>query len=841
MNVCVSCGAANRPVAKFCKHCGSEFKPPDTGILLGSLVGLEPLREVLQGIQAEAEGRRRAGRQVRQRNSMLIIGESGTAKSRLGPLIAQVLYNLQLVKKAQPVIVNALQQDELDSQKLAASFARARDGVMFIDNAQLLLSDKGEPLPPFHQLIHLMEGSELDPVVVMAGLPVRLLSFWQQEDLRNFQKHFQHMINIPDYTPAELAEIAAQALGAMGFTLPDDTRQQLLMRMRWLYRDIKSGKSKIRTMNGRLALDEAADMESAYYARSGSDNVLLPADVSGPADRVKSIDEIMAELDGFIGMDNIKTEIRRLHKLIQSNRMRQSMGLGRAGEAKLAEHFVLTGNPGTGKTTVARSLGQVFEALGVLSSGHVVEVDRSKLIGEYQGHTAAKVIAACKQAEGGVLFVDEAYGLVNGDNDNFGKEAVDTLLKRMEDDRGKYVVIAAGYDKEMQEFLRSNSGLRSRFAHFYHLEDYSPEELTAIFELLASAEKFTLGEGTREKVKAYFAALCARKTRDFANGREARNLLGTVLREQSDRLSGLETPPDAGMLSTLLPEDVPEASTGSSGDLQAAMAELEAMIGLQGVKNAVRRLEAALARERVLGRNKPLTRHFVFTGNAGTGKTTVARLMARIFNGMGLLPTDRVIEVTRQELVSAYRADTPKQTNKAIDNAMGGVLFIDEAYSLLPPNSSGDPGIEAINTLLKRMEDDRGKFIVIAAGYSREMQVFLDANSGLRSRFTDTVEFADYNGTDMHCIFQRLCEADGLGTEPGFDEALADYLDGVFANRDANFGNGRTVRKLFDKVCGACAARVASLNLPESEQPAAMRLLTLADLNDAMSQMGDDE
>jgi SpoVK/Ycf46/Vps4 family AAA+-type ATPase len=411
----------------------------------------------------------------------------------------------------------------------------------------------------------------------------------------------------------------------------------------------------------------------------------------------------------------------------------------------------------------------------------------------------------------------------------------------MEDDRGKYVVISAGYDKEMQEFLRSNPGLSSRFAHVLHLDDYTPEELTAIFELLASGEMLRLGPGTRDKVNAYFSALCARKTREFANGREARNLLGTVMREQSDRLSDLDAPPDTEMLSTLMPEDVPEASTGSDSDLQAAMTELEAMIGLKGVKDTVRRLEAALARERVLGRNKPLTRHFVFTGNAGTGKTTVARLMARIFNGMGLLPTSRVIEVTRKDLVSAYRADTPQQTNKAIDNAMGGVLFIDEAYSLLPPDSRGDPGIEAINTLLKRMEDDRGKFIVIAAGYSREMQVFLDANSGLRSRFTDTVNFEDYDGTEMHCIFQRLCEADSLSTEAGFDDALTDYLNGVFANRDANFGNGRTVRKLFDKVCEACAARVAELNLPENEQSAAMRLLTRADLSDAILQIGDEE
>ncbi|CAM4014127.1 AAA family ATPase [Roseateles saccharophilus] len=830
MKACASCAGANRPGAKFCKFCGTGLAAPTAAQTLASLVGLDNLRAALDAIRLEAEGRRRSGRDPRRALALLIIGDSGTAKSQLGPMLASVLHDLQLVARVQPVVVNGLQQDDLDSQKLAAAFSKAKGSVLFVDNAQLLLSPQGEPQAPFNQLMHLMEGSPLDPVVVMAGLPSGLEAFCQRAASRNLLGRFSHVFRIADYLPEQLAQICANALLGNSFSLPDDTRGQLLMRMRWLYRRLKSGGPDIRAVNGRLALDEAAEIERRYYTRGGSDNVLLPEDMGKDVDRVKSIEEIMAAVDDLIGMGSIKTEMRTLHRDIENNRLRASLGLAGDEDDKLAYHFILTGNPGTGKTTVARKLGEVFEALGVLPTGHVVEVDRSKLVGEYQGHTATKVVAACKQAEGGVLFVDEAYALVQGNNDSFGREAVDTLLKRMEDDRGKYVVIAAGYDGEMQEFVRTNPGLKSRFKRTYHLDDYTPDELTEIFNVQAAAKRYTLGAGTRERVLAFFAARCARKTGDFANGREARNLFDDVRSAQSGRLSRQGRAPDAGEMVVLLPEDVPGVATGSPQTLAAALGELQALTGLQEVKDAVSRLAATLNRERVLGSNKPLERHFLFLGGPGTGKTTVAKLMGRVFHGLGMLPTDRVVEVTRTDLVAGYVGQTAKLTDQFIDKAMGGVLFIDEAYGLLPRGAQGDFGIEAVNTLLKRMEDDRGKFVVVAAGYHREMKEFLDSNSGLKDRFSDTINFTDYGPSELQQIFISMCDAEGCQRAPGFDDVLSERLRALHAARTVNFGNARAVRRLFNDVKSACGERVTALQLSEAEQPAAMRLFTPADL-----------
>ncbi|WP_417068900.1 AAA family ATPase [Niveibacterium terrae] len=829
MSSCTACHADNRDIARFCKRCGKALEAPKADTLLGGLVGLDSIRKVLLEFEQTIEGMRLAGLQPCLPFSTLIIGDSGTAKSRLGALIAQVFASLNLTKQAAPVIVNALQADELESKRLQSQMEAAKGGVLLIDNAHKLVDDKGDPLPPFNQLMQRIELSPCDPVVVFAGLPYGLKEFVDKAEHRNLVGRIQNVFRIPDYDPEMLARIAIEQLYRHGFSLDDEMREQIVMRMRWLYRRIKSGDVSIRSINGRLALDEAKAIESAYYRRQVTDRVLVLTDIQGEVERRKPIEEILSELNGFVGMTSLKQEVVMLHKDIETSRLRQKLGIGGGDDSQHAYHFTLTGNPGTGKTTIARVLGEVFEALGVLPSGHVVEVDRSKLVGEWQGHTATKVNAVCDQAIGGILFVDEAYALKQGSNDSFGQEAIDTLLKRMEDDRGKYVVIAAGYRNEIQEFLNSNPGLQSRFQRAFHLNDYTPTELTEILEKLAEKEKLCLRAGAHEQVLAFFEDRCARKTKDFANGREARNLLARIKRAQAERLRQSEGLPDMASLTTLEAADVPGVRTGSGESLDLIMAELDAMIGLGNVKEAVRDLQASLQRGRALKLSKPLAQHFLFTGNPGTGKTTVARVLARVFHALGMLPTDKLVEVDRSNLVGQYQGDTAKLTARVCDDALGGVLFIDEAYAL-KKDGQDSFGQEAIDTLLKRMEDDRGKFVVIAAGYTKEMQIFLDSNSGMRSRFTDIIEFPDYTPEEMWRIFAALAVADSVHFKDDFSAALQAYFKELHARRQPGFANGRTVRQAFEKLCRAQSRRVQELNLSGEELRSALLELTVADL-----------
>ena len=535
----------------------------------------------------------------------------------------------------------------------------------------------------------------------------------------------------------------------------------------------------------------------------------------------ESLDELIAELNSYTGFESVKAKVQELVNFLKVQRLRQDRGLH---ADPISYHQVFYGNPGTGKTTIARLLARIFKALNILSEGHLVETDRSGLVGGYLGQTALKVQEKVKEALGGVLFIDEAYSLYERDGDMYGTEAVATLLKLIEDHRDDLIVIVAGYKHKMNKFLDSNPGLRSRFNNYLYFADYTPAQLVEICGKMAETSSFELSDAARKNLLALFKEAYSKRDETFGNGRLARNIFEQAIRRQHNRVATIANI-NTERLSVIEDVDIPLEFSADGGltdteeqsrSLDELLNELNSMTGLEAVKSDVARLVSSLQIQQLRQAKglttAPVSRHLIFTGNPGTGKTTVARLLAQIYKALNILSRGHLIETDRSGLVAGWLGQTALKVQDVVKQARGGILFIDEAYSLAGGRRGMDEfGEEAISTLLKLMEDYRDDLIVIAAGYTNEMQHFLDTNPGLQSRFNKYLHFEDYNHIQLGEISEKFTKDQGYHMTQSAREKLLAHFQKLCANKDEKFGNGRLARNIFEQTISNQNSRVISL------------------------------
>ena len=551
-----------------------------------------------------------------------------------------------------------------------------------------------------------------------------------------------------------------------------------------------------------------------------------PATAEAPYDAEAELKKALDELDSLVGLEGVKAEVRKIVNKEKVDAARKAQGLPVAPRSL---HMVFTGNPGTGKTTVARLVARIFRALGVVEKGQLVEVDRSGLVGRYMGETATKTSEKIDEAIGGVLFVDEAYQLCTSDTDDYGKEAIATLLKRMEDDRGNLIVIAAGYTDEMRDFLGANSGLASRFAIKIEFADYTASELAKIFRQQVAKNRYALSPELDAGLEDAIVKLTRRRDKTFGNARFARQLFEDATGRQADRIAEAGTL-EGEALATLELCDLgigEKAEDVRAPAIEDVLAELDGLTGMKDVKDEVKRLIATCRANKLREANgleaATMSYNFVFTGNPGTGKTTVARILAKAFRALGILERGHLVETDRSGLVAAYAGQTALKTQKLIDSAVGGILSIDEAYQL-NQGQNDTYGSEAVATLLKRMEDERGRMVVIIAGYKDEMKRFFELNSGLESRFGRELFFPDFSTKDLASIFRQTANRNRYMLSADVDRWIEPYIAMLTKDRDRNFGNGRWVRNLFEKTVERQSMRIVELDNPSAEELVTIRM-----------------
>ena len=525
------------------------------------------------------------------------------------------------------------------------------------------------------------------------------------------------------------------------------------------------------------------------------------------------LEEQLQKMDNEKAMDRLRKLLGMEGIIAQFERYLADMRACRESNEKFRKHMVFMGNPGTGKTTVARIFADVLREEGLLNNGRLHQVTVGDLVGQYVGQTRVKTQEVCQRARGGVLFIDEAYGLYQsgeadsgggGGSNQFGQEAIEVLLQFMENDETS-LVIMAGYPKEMEDLLKNgNAGFNSRIGEQgrFNFEDYSPDVLLRIALAKMKGAEYT--EQFSKNLHAIFSALFRFKDKDWANARTAENTISKI--KSNYRALQLSGPYD----SNAIPDDLMRLIRVLTPDEEAELKkELNDMIGLAKVKTELDNIFDVAKANRIrlekLGADQVMPDlTFVFEGNPGTGKTTVARLMGKILAGYGVIKSGEVKEYCKGQIVSPIRGGSVKNVNKMFDECIGRVLFIDEAYTLAEPDCK-----DAVDQIVQNMTDSKyqGKMAIIMAGYPGDMQKLMNVNVGLERRFKYRVQFDDYTNEELVQIYENFAARKQLILSEGCESKILEWFKAQ--PRGGNFGNGGLAEKLHKEVEARCGKRLS--------------------------------
>ncbi|GAA4298377.1 hypothetical protein GCM10023178_02150 [Actinomadura luteofluorescens] len=745
---------------------------------------------------------------------MLITGPEGTGKRTAAEIVERLLARAGIVREALYISDQVFASLSVSDAVLWLQ-ARVRDCM---ENRMLLVVTDLERLASYdrcgpatiEELRQLVTRFRSLDVVVLSrpGADRRLLEI-NPALVRAFK-----VARTRDFTQLELGELFRRAVTEHGFEVdPPIVREagRLLART----------PPHLNLRNARLAahLAELCITNAQPRSRSGQPEILhsdLPVQLTTPG---AEITDPLAELATCVGITSVKREISTLVVEAKATQLRQEAGLGHNTSSR---HLVFTGNPGTGKSTVARIVGRLYNELGMLGSGHLVEVNPRDLIGSPYEQSSSKARQLIQKSAGGVLLVSDAHEIDPADSEA-GREAINTLIAAIKANPDQVILVR----EKIEDLLRSSPILTQLFTQIISFPDLTEHELAEVFATRAAAAGFRLGEGVLDHI--YTLISQTPKGRRRNNARIAIDLLDRTIARQSHRVLMSGDPDSDDALNLLLVGDLPEqliptTLAAVSGD---PLAQIHRLIGLDKIKAEIDLLIAevkANQMRRTAGAPSPLpARHMAFAGNPGTAKTTVARLVAAVYAQLGLLSSGHLVEVSRADLVAEFIGQTAPKVRATVERALGGVLFIDEAYSLVAGGSDQrDFGHEAVAELLRLMEEYRSDLVVIVAGYENQMADLLESNPGLASRFPKVLHFPDYSNEELVEIFTVMSEDAGLILEPGAVEGVRLLLRGI--HQEARHGNARFMRNILERAVAIQSMRIVSADNVSSEQTRTLRL-----------------
>lgn len=799
---------------------------------LESLPGLqrvkEEVRKKVNYFQYCEELRRQGEMPDEEKITMhtLLIGPPGTGKTTVARLIGKIYGCLGILPRSD--IFNEVTRADLVAEYLGQTAPKVEKvvkeslgGVLFLDEAYDLVHTKNGGSDPFGEeaLTQLMKCAEdyRDRImIIMTGYEKEMNEFMNVNPGMNRRFPPDNRLHFEDYSDDELYDIFLYMIKENNYALDEDAVEpvkQLIRRRRNLkgyenaggVRNIYDG---LRQAVASRDTEEDEKREMLTFKKKDIERYM-----NNSEDKDKTLEDYLDELNALPGLQGVKNEVRQMINYMKFKKQRREAGVDEGGVVTL--HTMFLGAPGTGKTTVARLLGKIYSKMGLLADGDIfIEVKRDDLVSNIIGGTEKNVKDIVDRAMGGVLFIDEAHRLVTGDHDEYGKNALATLIPLIENHRDSLMVIMAGYEDGIMKLTNYDAGLDGRFPRKLHFENYNEEELYQIFIYILKGKNFFLDDDAKDAVME----LIRRKKvkRDFANARTMRNLADQLDIAVGDRIARMEREADIKELQQITRADVESLSnnmdTEQEKTVEDYLAELDAMIGLGSVKKKVREILANADVTKVMSQRSGEavsmgSLHMIFEGNSGTGKTTVARLIGKILALKGILPNgDVFVEADRTRLVAGYQGQTAIKAAELVEQAIGGVLFIDEAYALVESENDSF-GKEALDTLIAPIENNRNDMMVIMAGYPDKMEELMRVNAGLKSRMKTLVYFEDYTLDEMCQIFCNTVEENKCRIESGLETVIREYISRE-KDKKEDFGNARGARNCAEEVISRQRLRV---------------------------------
>lgn len=793
---------------------------------LNEMVGLASIKEQVELFSAQIEfGRLRQEQGLTTRQAPLhaaFVGNPGTGKTTVAELIGSIFKEIGVLSSGHVVceerstLVGPLYSDEL--QLVQKAISKAKGGILFIDEAYNLHVEN-DPKDPGHRILEslltsLSDEKQRDWMLILAGYPAEIRRMLDSNV--GLASRVPNIYHFKDYSQQELLQIAELYLKRNQYSFTPDASKafEMIVRRTHSMKDEQFGNARFIT--NILEKEIIPAMATRIVRSDGKKDIyalttIEKCDVPATAE-FADYESAICKLNKMVGLSSLKNNIEKHLNYVKFINTRRDNGIYTSTPPL---HMIFMGNPGTGKTTVADYLGEIYSALGLISGGQVIKANRASLIGTHIGDTEKKVTQILKLARGNILFIDEAYTLYDNSNNknDFGARAMEVLLDTLSKEDIDMIVILAGYPNEMKKLLSENIGLESRFPYTFHFEDYTPEELMQIAENVAEQNNVRFSDSAREAIRAIIKRGYKQKDANFGNARFVVRLITTeVIPNMSSRLSTL--PQDMlskEALQTIELSDIPiniddirEINSNSFNERSIAetLSQLNQLVGLNNVKKAINDFVKVMRHLNTKnGELSDISLKWTFLGNSGTGKSTIAQIMASLLKAMHLLSKDKVVELRAENIYSTNSFKADELVKEAMQQAQQGLLFIDgDAPQFKNPNSQYDKNFlrMCISSNIAKMP---GTCAVIIAQHESPRQFLIEslAKSGVTT-LDQTFIFDDYTKDELIMILTNQLKSHNLRFNDKSKEIITNYIDSLYSNTSLGFANARTMKIVADAI-----------------------------------------